>query len=243
MKFNKEIPGRTMLGAEHLSATNKRISSMSDDAVPEKQSRLEFNPAIYEVNEWCPIYPVGRTQNGGTIWKCAITDSIVMLHEYVPLLNKLYEATPNDIIQIDINSPGGYISTATQICTAIKSCRGKVLTHAAGMCASAGSLIWSVGHECTVGDLALFMWHMSSHADMGNSLGIRDEAEFQISYVRDILLGISVTRGYITQDELERICTNPDDAVWITAEEMRSRISKEMRSRSKVPGAIADDVA
>lgn len=190
------------------------------------QSEFNFDPKLYEENNWCPVYRIGRTSEGGCVWMVNITDSISEIHEYIPLLDTLYNADVNDIIELNIASPGGYISTATQICTAIKKCRGTVIGHASGMCASAGSLIWSVCHKVSVGDGANFMWHMSSHWDGGNSLAIRNEADFQISYVREVLLSISIKRGFITEEEVEELCTNPSSAKWITAEEMRERLLK-----------------
>lgn len=204
----------------------KRLESM-DISKP----KLDFDPKLYEVNEWCPVYEIGKTSAGGTVYFCSIVDSISLLHEYVVLLNKLYEAGPNDVFELNIDSPGGYIATATQICAAIRECKGTVMTHASGMCASAGSLLWSVGHEVSIGDTALFMWHMSSHYDYGNSLAVRDEADFQVNYVRDVLLDISLKRGFITDDEIAKICTNPDEAIWISAAEMRNRIESKLQDQ------------
>ena len=190
------------------------------------QSVQEFDPKLFDIREYCPVFTIGKTESGGNVYYCAINKSINLIHDYVNLLNVLYEATDKDIIELNVDSPGGYIATATQICTAIRQCKARVWTHASGICASAGSLIWSVGHEVSVGDFALFMWHMSSHSDWGNSILIKNEAEFQIDYVRETLLSISVKRKFITMDEVSDICTNPDVTVWIHANQMRERIEQ-----------------
>lgn len=190
------------------------------------QTTFTFDPKVYDENNWCPVYKIGKTDKGGDVWLANITDAISDISEYLPLLDTLYSASANDIIELNIASPGGYITTATQICTAIRACQGTVIGHASGMCASAGSLIWSVCHEVTIGDGANFMWHMSSHGDNGNSLRIRNEADCQINYVRDVLLSISLSRGFITESEVNKICSNPDEAVWITAPMMRDRLAK-----------------
>ena len=209
-----------------LKYGSELFNSLKDDT---KVTTMDFDPKLYEFQDWCPIYPIAKTPHGGNVYFASITSSINLIHEYVTLLNTLYEATDADIIELNIDSPGGYISTATQICTAIRECKGRVLTHASGICASAGSLIWSVGHEVSIGDTANFMWHMSSHYDAGNSLAIRDEANFQVNYVRDALLNISLTRGFITEEEIAKICDNPDEAIWISANEMRGRLLKRQR--------------
>ena len=195
-----------------------------DSKITYESNTTEFDPKAYDSAEWCPIYQIGKTEAGGDVWFCSLNDSIDVIHEYIPLLDKLYNCTDKDAIELNISSPGGYISTATQICTAMHACRALVLTHASGLCASAGSLIWSCGHEVSIGDYANFMWHMSSHQDYGNSLQIYNEAEFQINYVRNTLLSIALKRGFITEDEVAKICTTPDEAIYISAEKMRERI-------------------
>lgn len=224
------IPVNLQSGRESFhTSTHSQNRTMEDNHLLNyvtDKSEFNFDPKLYEENNWCPVYKIGRTDKGGTVWMVNITDSISEIHEYIPLLDTLYQADVNDIIELNIASPGGYISTATQICTAIKQCKGTVIGHASGMCASAGSLIWSVCHQVSVGDGANFMWHMSSHADHDNSLAVRNEADFQIEYVREVLLGISIKRGFITEEEVEELCTNPQAARWIPALEMRERLAQ-----------------
>lgn len=219
---------KTRYSYGHEEFRNPKLGNSLNDVVsPSEGSPKTINMEEANAPDLCPVYTIGKTREGGNVYLCSITNCVTYLHEYIKLLNCLDTATANDIIEININSPGGYISTATQICTAIRNCKAKVRTHASGICASAGSLIWSVGHEVSVGDLALFMWHMSSHSDSGNSIAIHDEAGFQIEYVKNVLLNISLESGFITSEEMNLICTNPDDAVWISAEEMRRRIAEK----------------
>lgn len=176
---------------------------------------------------WCRLYSTGRTtKSGGKIFCAHLNDEITEFKEYIELVNHIYCMEPNDILYIQVSSPGGYITTATQICSAMDHCRGKIITIATGICASAGSLIWSCGHECKVGPYANFMWHMSSHGDWGCSLSIRDEANYQVSYVKDVLLNIALKKGFITEEEVTRICTDPNYARWINSSEMQNRINE-----------------
>lgn len=187
---------------------------------------------------WCRLYPTGKvTKAGGKIFCAHINDEIVEFKEYIDLVNHIYVMEPNDVLYIQISSPGGYITTATQICSAMDHCRGKIITIATGICASAGSLIWSCGHECEVGPYANFMWHMSSHGDWGCSLLIRDEANYQVSYVRDVLLKIALSKGFITEEEVSRICSDPNYARWISSSEMQKRINeyKERLQKESTP--------
>ena len=63
------------------------------------------------------------------------------------LIKKLKSCGPQDIISIDINTPGGEMYTMMQIINSIRSCSGRVACHADGFVASAASCIFFLwGH-------------------------------------------------------------------------------------------------
>ena len=173
---------------------------------------------------YCPISVLGKNDRDGFVYNAKLSGAIEDVVDYLDLLECLAAMKENDEIIITIDSPGGYVHTGVLICTHILMCRGHVRTHAVGLCASAGSLIWSAGHTCTVEPTALLMWHMSSHMDCGNSLAIQSEAILQVHFVRTVLLAASEKKGHITREEIERICTDPNVAIYITAEEMTKRL-------------------
>lgn len=190
-----------------------------DPYMPEERRPVKADEQL----PYCPVYFVKKLENGGEEWGCDITGSIVDIPEYINLLDKLQTMTEKDVMQIYIDSPGGCVTTGTAICSLIDVCRGKVITHATAMCASAGSLIWSAGHECKVGSYALFMYHMSSHMDFGNSLGIKNNAEHCVNYVIRCLRMSAVKKGHITEEELNVLATTQRN-VWIDAATMRDRV-------------------
>lgn len=180
---------------------------------------------------YCPIEFLGEDTEGGKHFKTIIKDTIEDIDKYLDLLECLSTMTEKDSIIIEIDSPGGYIHTGVILSTYIRDCAGTTITDAIGLCASAGSLIWSSGKICKVSPLATFMWHMSSHMDGGNSVAIWKNADIQISYVRDVLLKHSLDKGHITQQEIDKICTDVTEAVWITAPEMIKRLEDHARQQ------------
>lgn len=178
---------------------------------------------------YCPISVLGKNDKDGFVYNAKLSGAIEDVVDYLDLLECLATMKENDEIIITIDSPGGYVHTGVLICTHILMCRGHVRTHAVGLCASAGSLIWSAGHTCTVEPTALLMWHMSSHMDCGNSLAIQSEATLQVHFVRTVLLAASEKKGHITKEEIERICTDPNVAIYITAEEMTKRLATTLK--------------
>lgn len=191
-------------------------------------------PSGIDINSWwlskvenvkyCEVEPIGKSANDGIEYMSLLTSSIEDIDLYIDLLELLSTATERDVITICIDSPGGYVCTGVIISTAILDCKAKVITRACGLCASAGSLIWSAGHICTVMPTATLMWHMSSHMDMGNSLDIKQNADLQVKYVKELLLNKSLEKGHITEEEIARICTDPNYVCWVSAPEMLQRI-------------------
>lgn len=209
-----------------LDAINSVVETPSGDpnsAYGIANTVAALNNKIHNV-PYCPISILGKNENGGVVYNAKISGAIEDTIEYLDLLECLASMKENDTIVIAIDSPGGYIHTGVLICTHIKACRGTVITRAVGLCASAGSLIWSAGDICEVESTALLMWHMSSHADYGNSLAIKNEATIQVHFVKTVLLQASMDKGHITQEEINKICTDPDATIYISAEEMQKRI-------------------
>lgn len=159
-----------------------------------------------------------------TVFDAYITGSIEDMSGYVPLIDLLNRADENSIFYIHIQSGGGMVTTGATISSAIATTKAHVVTIAEGLCASAASLIWSAGHECRVGDYAMFMYHMSSHMDMNNSLYVKENAEKMVNYVSKCLMRKALKSGHFTEEEYIKFCDNKDE-VWISADVMKERLN------------------
>lgn len=161
--------------------------------------------------------------DGGVIFTTYVFGTIENPTPFGDLIAVLQTATEQDEVNIYIHSPGGCVCTGAMIASSIVACKAKVTTIAVGVCASAGSLIWSAGHVCHSTSMAAFMYHMSSHVDMGNSTKIMERAEAMTRYVRECLLVDAVGKGHITAKELE-ILSDKDENLWIPHLQMASRL-------------------
>lgn len=183
---------------------------------------------IAKIISRCPIVISSNEIDGqiANIYNAYINGPIEDIDGYVPLIDLLNRSTENDIFYLHIQSGGGMVTTGAIISSAISNSKGHVITIAEGLCASAASLIWSAGDECRVGDYAMFMYHMSSHADMNNSLYIKENAEKMVNYVNRCLMHNALNNGHITEEECTKFCENKDE-VWISADEMRERLNRK----------------
>lgn len=191
----------------------------------------EYTDTWKEANKvipYCPVYVSKSTENDTLVATAYITGQVADLSEYVDLVDLLEVMKENDLLVIYIDSPGGYVATGAAIASCIDTCKGKVIGIARGLCASAGSLIWSACHICVAEPFANFMYHMSSHFDMGNSEGIRERAAIQVDYVENCLLRIARDKGHITEDEMIKIARGKEN-VFISAQEMTKRLAGRMQ--------------
>lgn len=171
----------------------------------------------------CPVY-IKKTEDGNLIITAYITGPVEENLKYLTLLELLEHMTENDRAYLFIDSPGGMVSTGAVIASAIDSCKGHVTGIARGFCASAASLIWSACHTCVASPLAVFLYHMSSHFDFGNSVAIQERATILVEYVKNCLLKVALSKGHITEEEYTIILKSKEDVI-IPAPVMINRLS------------------
>ena len=196
----------------------------------------EYTDTWKEANKiipYCPVYVSRNQETDSMVATAYITGQVADLSEYVDLVDLLEVMKENDLLVIYIDSPGGYVATGAAIASCIDTCKGKVIGIARGLCASAGSLIWSACHICIAEPFANFMYHMSSHFDMGNSEGIRERAAIQVGYVTDCLLKVAFDKGHITKEEMRKIALGKEN-VFISAQEMHRRLTANSSMNNEV---------
>jgi ATP-dependent protease ClpP protease subunit len=226
-KFNTPVPEAQI---PKVYGGNESFYTMDDDFTgteypsPDDAPREAPQFDTKGKTEYCPVRLKQSDENGNNHYECFITSTIIDIEEYFNLLEVLGLMRNGDTIEIFISSPGGLISTGSAISALIVECQGKVITTATGICASAGSLIWSAGHECKVKPTAVLMWHMSSHFGSGNSKAIQIEAARMVDHVRTVFLSASVEKGHITEEEMDTICKEPNREVFISAKQMQERL-------------------
>ena len=217
-------------GVENLFTANSPTSEEVSTEVDEEGNVVETLPRpqlkYQAVVARCPML-ITSTETDGKMTRIVhayIRGPIDDLCGYVPLIDTLNRATEDFVFYIHIQSGGGMVTTGATIASAINSSKAHVVTIAEGLCASAASLIWSSGDECLVGDYAMFMYHMSSHADMNNSVQVADSALKMVHYVRFCLMKNALSKGHITPEQHQTFCENRED-VWISAKEMREHLA------------------
>lgn len=231
-----------------LAGTEEFKSLLQDELTgdeypsPEDMPVPSFSPADSKPRvEYCPVR-LRKEIDGGRHFDAYITGVIVNIEEYFNLLEVLATMKDKDTMNIFISSPGGLVNSGAAISSLITECAGHITTIATGICASAGSLIWSAGHTCKIEPTAVLMWHMSSHYAYGNSLEIQTEAAQMVEHVKQIFLAVSVRKGHLTEEEMTTICSEPHREIYISAKEMQRRLDAKKNETLQTQTTATEEV-
>lgn len=232
---NVEVPQEeeTLAGLEDLDKTdecddeNDEDNDDTDDQylderiVKAKQFILR-DPDIRKNLDNVPIM-TNVDQTGKIIYEIIFKDVVYEYTDYIQLISLLDNADENTEFRIYIGSPGGSVSIGAQIGSAMLRTKANVITVAHGHVCSIAMFIWSCGKQQAMSDNAFFMLHMSSEG-MGRNYStlIKERAERTIAYVTRYLLGISLDKKHLNQEEYDSIVNDSVD-IYVTVEDMKQR--------------------
>ncbi len=142
--------------------------------------------------------------------------------DFQQLLQVLRYANPEDEIHLHINSGGGSLFTAVQICSAIAETAAKSVTgHAEGLVVSAATLIFLSCNRWKVSPLSSFMFHTSSSVEMGKMPDMLKSIEAHKAHLN--VVARTIYRDFLTEDEIHNIINENHD-LWMTVDEVNERL-------------------
>ncbi len=171
------------------------------------------------------LTPLGfkaRNDHGGVTSTYYFGVPFTSVTRLIPLLMDLNNASEQDDVRIIFNSPGGNVVAGQALAEAIRHTKANVITEASGICASCGSICWSLGDVLVVRPWTKIMYHMSMHGDMGKTLNILNNATCLVDQARSLYAPI-IERGLITQTEYNNMI-NQRINIFVAADEMQHRI-------------------
>lgn len=147
---------------------------------------------------------------------------------FLDMINVLKTAEQHDTIFIYLNTPGGNLSTAIQIISAIRQSNATVVTCLEGEVASAGTMIFLAGHKHVVNPNCTFMIHNYSTwlGGKGNEVSLR--VKYFEKYFRK--LAVDLYGNFLTESELEDVVNGKD--LWMDSEEVLDRLGAENSANS-----------
>lgn len=162
-----------------------------------------------------------------TLFDVYITGPIGEAEDYLELFDKIRNAGENDFIKLHINSPGGYLSTATQFLRCLQETRASVIASIEGECCSAATILMLAAHSFEVSDHSVTMCHTFSSGNMGKGNELRDRANFDTKWSQNYFMDIY--NGFLTDNEIKQMMEGKD--FWFSADETIERLKKREELR------------
>jgi ATP-dependent protease ClpP protease subunit len=212
-----------VIGDKEEEKKEEDTSTTDPDATTSNLGEYIFS-SDKETDKKPPTTPISfELIDGRKVYKVYFFGPIFDIINYQKLINILEVADELTDVIVYLDSPGGSVEIACVIASVIENSKATLTTRAVGRVASASMFLWSVAHKQEVDDRAIFMYHMSSHGDYGSSLDIKERAGLLVGFVGDVLLGVSLQKGHLLQEEFDDIMTK-NKVIWIDSQTMKQRI-------------------
>ena len=155
-------------------------------------------------------------------------------------LDTIRNASPNDIVNLRINCPGGSDMVMGAFVKAIAECQGHVVGHIEHTCASAATIIFLACHEFIVSDDAEFMVHTSSLGYGGKQNNFNEYAIF-VNKSNERLMR-KYYEGFLSQEEIDLTLKGAD--LWMNSEEVIERLQNKIEKETEdEPEPLTREVA
>ena len=165
----------------------------------------------------------------------------LIIHDYfdnaalfIPIIDVLNNCSPDDKIEIHINSGGGSAAIASGVVHAINKCPAEIHCVITGDCASAATLIALACDSVEVADDSLFLFHSSSYSFDGNAQDVKEFSEYSYEWNKKLL--DRHYENFLTPDEIEDLIRNKRQ-LYMSSEEFLTRY----RNRAQKLAEINDD--
>lgn len=155
-------------------------------------------------------------------------------------LDTIRNASPNDVVNLRINCPGGSDMVMGAFIKAIAECQGHVVGHIEHTCASAATIIFLACHEFVVSDDTEFMVHTSSLGYGGKQNNFNEYAIF-VNKSNERLMR-KYYDGFLSEEEINLTLKGAD--LWMNSEEVVERLEKKITKESEQePQPLTREVA
>lgn len=159
-----------------------------------------------------------------TLYRFWLDEPIRETSYYRELIQTLLTATEDDIVEIIISNGGGYLETAVNIITAIRSSQAHVHGVIMSECHSAGSMIALACHSVHVTPHSNMMVHYAS----GGCVGRFDDVVSQAEHMRKRLAKIieDYYEGFLSPEEITDVIEGRCGDKWFDADEISARLEQ-----------------
>lgn len=159
-----------------------------------------------------------------------LTRLITEIDDFEEEIMALEEATENDIVIMQVSSPGGDLETCDFLCRRMQECRAPIVVEVGLMAASAASAIVLQADELIVHDSSAMLVHACSYSPgFGREADIFGAATYTNKMNREWLE--RTYSGFLTKEEIRQILDGKD--LYLYADDLRERFPKYVAYREE----------
>lgn len=148
---------------------------------------------------------------------------------YVEMIHRIKSASPDEIVHVHLNTPGGNLDTGVQIINAIQSTPAHVICSVEAESHSLGTLIFLAADEFVVHDNTMMMFHNFSGGTFGKGHEQQSNIEATIKWFQGLAKNLYIP--FLSAEEFERIQRGED--LYLHADDIRKRLEKMVKQLEK----------
>ncbi len=178
-----------------------------------------------------PNKAITSWHNPSTTYRLRITGVIGSIESLADEIEVLENAKENDLIIMQICSPGGDLDTGDFFGRRMKECEAPIIAEIGMTCASAASTIALNADDWVIADSSTMMVHSCSWSPgWGKESDIRYSTEFTERLNREFVR--RTYENFLTEAEFEQVLRYGQD-LYFFADELMERLKKYGESRQK----------
>jgi ATP-dependent protease ClpP protease subunit len=148
---------------------------------------------------------------------------------YLDCFDIIRSAGENDVVRININSPGGDLFTTIQFLRALSETQAVTVASAEGCCMSAATMIFLSAQNFEISDHCLFMIHNYSGMSFGKGGEMYDQLINERKWSEKIIQ--KIYEGFLTKEEIDSVLNNKD--LWMEGEEVMNRLKVKIEAEKQ----------
>lgn len=149
-----------------------------------------------------------------------ISGEIIQPGYYVDMIHRIKTASPDEMIYIHLNTPGGQLNTGIQLINAIQVSQAHIICSVEAESHSLGTLIFLAADEFIVHDNTLMMFHSFSGATFGKGHEQHKKLQADMKWFNSLAKSLYIP--FIDEAEFDRIERGED--LYFHAPEIRTRL-------------------
>mgnify|MGYP003487986169 FL=1 len=141
---------------------------------------------------------------------------------YDNVVDALGRASPEDIFEFKINSPGGHYSGLVSLLDAIENTDALVIANIVGDCSSAGSIFALKCHQVRVGPYGEMLCHVSRYGFNGKSPDNVSHVMHTAKVTENLMK--EAYEGFLSESEIQEVISGKE--LYLDSEQIMERLEK-----------------